>query len=553
MLISHAELGGNKDQYGMMLSVAYLAMFLMTSVYGKWIDSNGNKFTMPYIASFVFGITSYTIYFLAILIPPGPIAVYTLMFSRFLEGMSVAGRTLSYSWVHSMIPHDKQKTVLTILSMSRTIGSIVGPITNLLVSGINTQFDIGGVTIPVNPNNSIGLLMVGSEVFLLILTLIFLLEPPDKKDNEAVDVLIDKDNKKEDSEKIGLLYVLGHLEIWYVSCLASILYTIQMHYYFRSLTNADLFFLFIYLPVRFPIFAMFCVITNFSVFITAFAPVAKHAMKWDAVQISKISAVGSAVTFCGMLIAIGLSMRDIPDRWMINFGFTSFAVGGSFMYYNWTENTTYWKFAAPAYVLFFSYPFIGPSCRSVYSKGIHSHPELNGSVGMMMGLMNQAVAFGGMVAPTIVAVFILRSPDDVDADPYNKNELNAGALYVPILSAAVVTGLAYQYYFYVLPGKKKKAKEEADSGGASESSKLLGGTKKNGTSIPRASILEISDAFSRSSEVSRRLSFEISGIAGIAPNPFDTKDEKEYFDKLWKDRQELLKFNKMMDDDDIEK
>ena len=167
--------------------------------------------------------------------------------------------------------------------------------------------------------------------------------------------------------------------------------------------------------------------------------------------------------------------------------------------------------------------------------------------------MNQAVAFGGMVAPTIVAVFILRSPDDVDADPYNKNELNAGALYVPILSAAVVTGLAYQYYFYVLPGKKKKAKEEADSGGASESSKLLGGTKKNGTSIPRASILEISDAFSRSSEVSRRLSFEISGIAGIAPNPFDTKDEKEYFDKLWKDRQELLKFNKMMDDDDIEK
>ena len=217
-IVSHfyAELGGNKDQYGMMLSVAFLAMFLMTGVYGKWIDSNGNKYTMPYIASFVFGIASYTIYFLAILIPPGPIAVYTLMFSRFLEGMSVAGRTLSYSWIHSMVPHDKQKTVLTTLSMSRTIGTIVGPITNLLVTEINTEWHIFDVTIPVNPNNSIGLLMVGSEFVLLILTLIFLLEPPDKKNDEDA-VLKDKD-KQEDDEKIGFLYALGHIELWYVSC-----------------------------------------------------------------------------------------------------------------------------------------------------------------------------------------------------------------------------------------------------------------------------------------------------------------------------------------------
>ena len=294
---------------------------------------------------------------------------------------------------------------------------------------------------------------------------------------------------------------------------------------------------------------MFCVITNFSVFITAFSPVAKHALQWNAVQISQVSAVGSAITFCGMLIAIGLSMKDTPDRLMISFGFASFAVGGSFMYYNWTENTTYWKFAAPAYVLFFSYPFIGPSCRSMYSKGIHSHPELNGSVGLMMGLMNQAVAVGGMVAPTLVAVFVLRSPDEVDADPNSKNELNIGALYVPVLSAAVVAGLTFQYYYFELPSKREE--DDSTAASASESTKLLGGTKKKSSHIPRASILEISDAFSRSSEVSRRLSsFE---IAGIAPNPFDTKDEKEYYNKLWKDRLEILKLNKKMeDDDDIE-
>jgi len=185
----------------------------------------------------------------------------------------------------------------------------------------------------------------------------------------------------------------------------------------------------------------------------------------------------------------------------------------------------------------------------MYSKGIHSHPELNGSVGLMMGLMNQAVAVGGMVAPTLVAVFVLRSPDEVDADPNSKNELNIGALYVPVLSAAVVAGLTFQYYYFELPSKREE--DDSTAASASESTKLLGGTKKKSSHIPRASILEISDAFSRSSEVSRRLSsFE---IAGIAPNPFDTKDEKEYYNKLWKDRLEILKLNKKMeDDDDIE-
>jgi len=521
------ELGGNKNQYGMMLSAQFLAMFLMTTVYGKWIDSNGNKFTMPYVASFALGIASYSIYFIAIILPIGPIAIYTLMFSRFLEGMSVAGRTLSYSWLHAAVPHDKQKTIMTLLSMAKTMGTIVGPLTNLLVSEIHTEFHLFGVTIPVNPYNSVGILMVVSEIILLILVLIFLVEPPEKEEDDE----LKKDKKEEEEEKNdtneskkGVLFGLTHFDIW------------------------------------FPIFSMFCMIVNYSIFITAFAPVGKHAMQWDAVQISNLSAIQSIVTFAGMTIAMGLSMKNVPDRWMINFGFTCFVFAGLAMYVYWIDGATYWGFAGPSFLLGFIYPFIGPSCRSMYAKGIRKTPGLEGIEGIMMSLISQAIAFAGMVAPVTAAFFVLRSPEEVDADPLNKHELRLGALYVPLLSVSVIIGLAYQYYFYEKPHQEEKDREEeatADNSDsddttttASESSQLLsqqGGKKrKKNARNRRASTLEISDAFSRVSEVSRRISCEVAGV----PNPFDTKDEKEYYDKLWKDKQEWEKLKKIHDNDD---
>ena len=211
----HTELGGDKNDYGMMLSLQFLAMLIMTSVYGILIDTNGGKYTWPYMLAFSFGIISYLLYFLLVLIPPGPIAIYLLMLSRFLEGMGAAGRTLAYSWIHAMIPHEKLKTVITILSMSRTIGQIVGPFTNLLVIGINTEFNLFGVKIPVTSLNSIGILMVGSLVMLLILTLVFLLDPPQEDKFLADDRSTEKE-KSGDKEK-GLFYALTHFGIWYVS------------------------------------------------------------------------------------------------------------------------------------------------------------------------------------------------------------------------------------------------------------------------------------------------------------------------------------------------
>lgn len=335
------EMGGTQDDYGLSLSALFLAIAVMTSVYGVWIDNNGNKYKAPYLSSFAFGIVSYTLYFFAIMMPKGPIAVYSILVSRLICGMAIAGRTLSYSWVVTAIEHEQQKTVMTFLSMSRTFGIIIGPVTNMLVAQINTSVTIfgGAVTIPLTPNNSIGLIMIGSEIFLAIVMMLFLQDPPEKE--TTTDDKKEKQTKNDnDDEKKGILYALTHFDIF------------------------------------FPVYIFFVAICIQTFLATAFPPIAKHAMEWNPVEISVVGAYQSAVMFIGMCLCVVLSMKRVSDAWMINFGFASLGVSGAAMYFLWTENVTYWQFTWPTYLLMFSYPFVTPSARSIYSKAIHSTPEL---------------------------------------------------------------------------------------------------------------------------------------------------------------------------------
>ena len=51
-----SEIGGTTEQYGMIMSAEMLSSFFMMSFYGRWVDSNGNKYKPPYAATFLFGI-----------------------------------------------------------------------------------------------------------------------------------------------------------------------------------------------------------------------------------------------------------------------------------------------------------------------------------------------------------------------------------------------------------------------------------------------------------------------------------------------------------------
>lgn len=64
-------MGGTLDQYGLMSSISSFSVFIMVSFYGKWVDSNGNKYRKPYTFTFILGVVGNLIYFLAIVMPKG--------------------------------------------------------------------------------------------------------------------------------------------------------------------------------------------------------------------------------------------------------------------------------------------------------------------------------------------------------------------------------------------------------------------------------------------------------------------------------------------------
>ena len=118
--------------------------------------------------------------------------------------MGSSGRTLAYSWVATAIPRDNQRTTLTIMSMTRSFGMILGPLLCRLVAEIDTEWKVfsNWIVIPVNPNNSPGMIVVLGESILFMATFLFLKDPQTKLEMGATS------KREEPSRKAGLK------EIW---------------------------------------------------------------------------------------------------------------------------------------------------------------------------------------------------------------------------------------------------------------------------------------------------------------------------------------------------
>ena len=280
----------------------------------------------------------------------------------------------------------------------------------------------------------------------------------------------------------------------------------------------------------------------------ALSPVAKN-IGWNTVRISEVSSLGSA-TMAGSLFLSGMiSMTNVSDLAMISFGMTGFGVSGLLMYVWWDgSDIGYLHLAVPLCLCFFSYPFIGPANRSIFTKAIHDNPEFEGSHGMLMGLLSQAGSLAGILAPTLISMFILRNQDEISATPDNQHQLTLGVMYAPLFALLVLLGLMYQH---ITTKNDDNTSDNSDNGVSDESTTLLLSSKDDGDSStkkkkklplsPRASILEISDALSIQSEAKRRMSVECMGI----PNPLETKYEQEFVDKLEQDRKSWEEIQKM--------
>jgi MFS family permease len=161
------QVGGEKEMYGLIMSVFSFASFCGKPVYGIWVDKSGNKFRTPYIFSFLVAIFGAILYFF---------------------GNAAASPKTALACIFCGRQEEQTKTN-TILSMMRIIGMATGPAVNLLLSQVHTTISIGGTTFNVDPLNSVGLLLALGNTFVLTIVILFLEEPPPKEEKKIPEIL----------------------------------------------------------------------------------------------------------------------------------------------------------------------------------------------------------------------------------------------------------------------------------------------------------------------------------------------------------------------------
>jgi MFS family permease len=176
------QVGGNKEQYGLMMSIFSFACFLGKPVYGYWVDMGGNKFRAPYIASSALGIVGALVYFLAGAFKDSTtLALGLILGGRFLSGLGAANQALGYAYIANAFKQEEQTWTNSALSMSRVLGMALGPAANILLAKVDTTLTIGNNSFHIDPLNSVGLALAIGNAFVLLIVFLALEEPPEKE------------------------------------------------------------------------------------------------------------------------------------------------------------------------------------------------------------------------------------------------------------------------------------------------------------------------------------------------------------------------------------
>ena len=182
------QVGGDKEIYGLIMSIFSFASFCGKPLLGVWVDWGGNKFRTPYVYSFGLAILGSLLYFLGNAASTPRMALAFILVGRLLGGLGAANQALGYAYIASVIPPEEQTKTNTILSMMRILGMAVGPAVNLFLSNIHTTLSIGGTTIHVDPLNSVGLLLGMGNVLVMTCVILFLNEPPPKEEKKIPEI-----------------------------------------------------------------------------------------------------------------------------------------------------------------------------------------------------------------------------------------------------------------------------------------------------------------------------------------------------------------------------
>lgn len=405
------EKGGNNSQYGIILSSFSFASFCTKPFLGGWTDNHG--FRPPYFLSLSIAMVGGLVYFLASAFPNGMVAVSLIFLARLLSGVGAASSTLGFAYIARMLPSEQQTQFNSLLSMIRIFGMAAGPGVNVFLSEID--FNIG--IFEVNHLNSVGLILILVNLGAIIAIYYTLDEPPESDDHS--------DNHEHNGDDSSMMVTL------------------------KALFSPDIF---VY------VISIFSFNAAFQLIETAFAPAAKHALGWGPVETSTVFGAISVIIFFGMLIVFKLSAAKVGDEYLLSYGLVHGGIGYLLIYFLWTDDSNALLFALPILLGASSFPFLGAPTRSLFTKIVDSKPSLDSHHGKMQAMLSMGASVAGFVSPSLIATFVLRHPDDVEASKDGR-ELTPLAFFAPVLYLITLIGHIYVQYQIK---KQKSTKSQND-------------------------------------------------------------------------------------------
>ena len=288
------EVGGNEDQYGRILAANNLAAFLAMPIYGRWVDTSGNQYRTPFLVGIVLAIVGSLLYTSAILWD-GRLAVGVLIASRLVYGIGSAYGCTGVAYIVSVTEPDQVGIRTLIVSVCGFWGLAFGAFLNLFLSSAEGTLELFGLaTIPIDPNNAVGLLMAAFDTIGFLLVYHFIAEPEKNTDDSANDKFADNDRW------------------WGYGAVVR-----------ASMSDIRLFL---------PLLTYFVAALNYQSIETAVVPAAAHALGWGAVEISALLGFSSILLLCAAFVGMHLSATyNISDSTMIMVGNLLWAVAGLMM------------------------------------------------------------------------------------------------------------------------------------------------------------------------------------------------------------------------------
>jgi MFS family permease len=348
------ELGGSKEQYGLVMSTFSFASFSAKPIYGVWVDKGGNKFRIPYLSSLAISVTGAILYFLAVQASTPAIAVAMIFVGRFLSGLGAANQALGYAYIASVVPQEMQTRTSTLLSMMRIIGMTVGPGINFFLDKVDSSF----LGVPVDSLNSVGLLLAVGNL-LTALTVFFLFpEPPEKEDKD----------KLQETDAAATSAASGGSKFWN-ACLS--------------------------IDIVLPALILFVSNSAFQLIETALPAAASDGLGWGPVETSGVLGGTSIVIFGLMILVMFLSSKQVSDTALVVVGNVFFAVGGICIYFFWTDIANVWHYVVPVMIAVAGFPFIASPNRSNFTKAVMSKPVLESSQATMQAMLSMMASAAG--------------------------------------------------------------------------------------------------------------------------------------------------------------